>query len=75
MKKHFVIEAVLMMITVCLLSTNNNGLKACDTHAMTTSSFPVLQEKKSQPKPVVKEQKKKEKDESFLMFLNPFIKI
>jgi hypothetical protein len=49
-------------------------LNACDANHVTTRSTPVVQVKKNLPKPVIKK-KEKEKEGSFMMFLNPFIKI
>jgi len=81
MKKLFYPGAVLLTITLSLLSTSGNSLKARDAIVLPGISLKSFQEKAAQPKPIVKDQKKKEKekdkekDESFLMFINPFIKI
>ncbi len=78
MKKQFFLLLPFLLVAFCFLSLNTSELKACDANHISYRSTPILQAQKNQPKIQPKQiikKKEKEKEESFLMFLNPFIKI
>jgi hypothetical protein len=78
--KPTVMKTQIMLIALCLLSFNIDELQACDKNHQTTLATHMLPVQKNQqrclPKPLLKEKKKeREKEESFLMYFNPYLKI